>query len=98
MPHTLLRAYESRRAAPGRSALEARVTASLGGGTFAYEGLQSFENPLVTAWRLKLYGGLVLGGDDPTVRSNVIGVMTGPVRVKERADLRLKWLEGRGAG
>ena len=74
----------------------ARVKVSLGGGTFAYEGLQGTDNPQVTAWRLRLYGGLILGGDDPKVRSGSIGVLTGPMRVQQRAGLAARWLQGRG--
>src|SRR5262245_8839489 len=67
-----------------------RVRASLGCGTFAYEGLQRIDNPQVTAWRLSLYEGLVLGGDNPTVRSNIVGVLTGPMWMQERADRAVK--------
>lgn len=74
----------------------ARVKASIGEGTFAYEGLQGADNPHVTAWRLQLYGGLQLGGQDPRIRSGSIGVLTGPRRVQQSADLAAKWLNGRG--
>ncbi len=73
----------------------ARVRVSLGGGTFTYEALQGIDNPQVSAWRFLIYGGIVLGGDDPTVRSGSIGVLTGPRRVRERAGLAAKWLQGR---
>jgi len=73
----------------------ARIKVSLGGGTFAYEALQGIDNPQVSAWWFSIYGGLMLGGGDPTVRSGTIGVLTGPRRVKERAGLAVKWLHGR---
>ena len=56
------------------------------------------DNPQVSAWRFSIYGGLMLGGGDPTVRSGSIGVLTGPRRVQERAGLAVKWLHGRAAG
>jgi len=74
----------------------ARIKAIVGGGTFAYEGLQGTDNPQVTAWRFRLYGGLVLGGDDPAVRSGRIGGLTGPRRMQQRADRAVRWLQGRG--
>ena len=74
----------------------ARVSVSLGDGTFVYEGLQGTDNPQVTAWRLQVYGGLQLGGDDPGVRSGTFGVLTGPRHVQQRAGLAVEWLAGRG--
>lgn len=69
----------------------------LGRGTFVYEGLQGVDHPQVSAWRLAVYGGLVLSGHNSAVRSRIVGVLTGPPRVRERAARRVKWMEGRGA-
>jgi len=74
-----------------------RARSDLGESTFAYEGLQGIDNPVVTAWRLQLYGGLLLVGDDMARRSGSIGVLTGPMHVRQRAELRIKWRQGLGA-
>jgi hypothetical protein len=40
-----------------------RVRESVGDGAFEYDGLQSAQDQHVTVWRLRLYGGVRLGGD-----------------------------------
>jgi len=41
-----------------------RVIESVGDGAFEYEGVQSVQDPHLTIWRLKVYGGVRLS-DDP---------------------------------
>jgi hypothetical protein len=57
----------------------ARVSETLGDGTFRYEGVQSAENPELSVWRFSAFGGLVLSGDPeaPGEISSQIGAMTG---------------------
>jgi hypothetical protein len=42
----------------------ARAQASLGRGLVEYEGVQAIDNPALTIWRFRLYGGVQLA-DDP---------------------------------
>ena len=44
-----------------------RVTATLGGNAFSYEGLQGADDERLTLWRFAIYGG-VLFGRDPILR------------------------------
>ena len=57
----------------------ARVSDTLGNGTFSYEGAQSADNPGLSVWRLSAFGGLSVGGDPeaPDEISSQIGAMTG---------------------
>ena len=67
-----------------------RETGSVGGDTFVYSGAQGTDNPQVTVWEFVLYGGQVASdaGDGR------IGVLTGPRRILEKADLTSRWLRG----
>jgi hypothetical protein len=58
----------------------ARVNADLGRGTFVYEGVQGVDCPALTVWRIAVYGGVKLGGDEtaPGQISSIVGVITGP--------------------
>jgi hypothetical protein len=67
-----------------------RHTATVGGDTFTYHGAQGTDNPQVTVWELKVFGGLRAAGDP----DGLVGVMTGPKRVWNRAELRSRWLRG----
>jgi hypothetical protein len=67
-----------------------RLTGAVGDDTFVYQGAQGTENPQVMVWELLLYGGLRCAGDP----DGLIGVMTGPSRILERADLSSRWLKG----
>jgi hypothetical protein len=67
-----------------------RLTGAIGGDTFTYLGAQGTDNPQVTVWELKIFGGLLCAGDP----DGLIGVMTGPKRVRDRAELRSRWLKG----
>ncbi len=67
----------------------AHVVNDLGQGTFLYEGVQGIDNPAVGAWKISIYGGLTFGGDPkkPEEGSSVLGVMTGPSKILNRATL-----------
>lgn len=41
----------------------ARAKASVGGGAFEYNGLQAVDDPLLSIWCFRAYGGITLGGD-----------------------------------
>ncbi len=40
-----------------------RLRGDIGGGLFSYAALRSFEPPYISAWWLRLFGGVLLGGD-----------------------------------
>ena len=40
-----------------------RLRGDIGGGLFSYAALRSFEPPYISAWWLRLFGGVVLAGD-----------------------------------
>ena len=63
------------------------VNVNLGNGTFVYEGVQDFECPELTVWRLSIYGGVRMGGDPtaPGQYSSLVGVVTGPKSVQQTA-------------
>jgi hypothetical protein len=68
----------------------ARLTGAIGGDTFTYQGAQGTDNPQVTVWEMRIFGGLLCAGDP----DGLIGIMTGPKRIIQRADLRSRWLKG----
>ncbi|MFZ3005386.1 MAG: HNH endonuclease [Phenylobacterium sp.] len=41
----------------------ARANGSVGGGIFEYAGVQAVDDPSLTVWCFKIYGGVTLGGD-----------------------------------
>jgi hypothetical protein len=41
----------------------AKVQGSVGGGVFEYVGVQAVDDPSLTVWCFKVYGGVTLGGD-----------------------------------
>lgn len=57
-----------------------RVTADVGAGTFAYEGLQATDDPKLTVWSFSIYGGVSFGGDPklPAEKASQIIGITGP--------------------
>jgi hypothetical protein len=61
-----------------------RALVSLGNRSIIYEGIQAFDCPQITVWRFHIYGGLILGGDDAHV-STEIGAMSGPKSVMQCA-------------
>jgi hypothetical protein len=62
-----------------------RVAASLGQGTFSYEGLQAVDNPQITVWRFSILGGSTFADTDhPAETASSLGVLTGPSHVTER--------------
>jgi hypothetical protein len=60
-----------------------RIVQDLGAGTVHYQGVQAVDNPLLTLWRFKFYGGIALSGDprNPNVVSTEIAGITGPRRM-----------------
>jgi hypothetical protein len=68
----------------------ARLVESVGGDTFRYVGAQATDNPGTTVWIMQFYGGLTSSGDF----DGYIGVMTGPRRARERAEIASRWLKG----
>lgn len=66
----------------------ARLTGAVGNDTFVYDGAQGTDNPQVMVWEFLLCGGQPVAGD----LGGRIGVMTGPQRVQDRAELRSHWL------
>jgi hypothetical protein len=76
-----------------RANVAARIANDVGDGAFVYEGVQGIGNPVITAWRLRIYGGLSFGGD-PRQReesATMIGAMTGPRRVLTYAQLHARF-------
>lgn len=59
-----------------------RVVGDLGAGTFTYEGAQSKEDPQLTMWRFRIYGGVDFGGDP-----NVHGPSSLAIAVTGRQEL-----------
>lgn len=70
-----------------------RVTENLGEGTFCYQGAQGMDIPQISVWRFSAFGGVALGGDPraPNEISTTIGVLTGPRRVRQNAELKVKF-------
>jgi hypothetical protein len=84
----LLSALLSRR---GRNPLSERV----GNGTFSYEALQGWHpTPPMSVWRLRIYGGLMLGGENVGGRSTSIGMLVAPKIVEDRVVQRMRWTLG----
>lgn len=54
--------------------------ASIGGDALIYEGIMSAECPLLSLWRIAVYGGLELAGDDPHARSTSSYIVVKPLR------------------
>jgi hypothetical protein len=70
----------------------ARVSENLKNGAFQYEGAQAGDDPSVTIWRFSMYGGIRFGDPDfPGEVATRIGVMTGPRRIKEKADRAVRF-------
>jgi hypothetical protein len=65
-----------------------RVSNNIGDGALVYEAAQGIDNPLISIWQLSIYGGMTMTGADGKDFSSTFGVMTGPMRVKERAEAR----------
>jgi len=64
-----------------------RVCEDLGNGTFAYEGAQAVDDPAVTVWKFRIYGGLASYEDDisPSTLGSHLVSMTGPSAAFTRA-------------
>jgi hypothetical protein len=63
-----------------------RVGEDLGSGTFAYEGAQAVDDPGVTVWKFRVYGGLASYEDEISARtlgSHLVSV-TGPLTAFSR--------------
>lgn len=73
-----------------------RVDETLAGGAVSYEGAQGTDNPQVTAWRISLYGGVLLADGESRETCSKMGIFTGPTRIFESAERKAKWLSGRG--
>ncbi len=58
------------------------VTGDLGEGTFTYEGAQAKDDPQLTMWRFRIYGGVDFGGDP-----NVYGASSLAIAVTGRSDM-----------
>lgn len=58
----------------------ARVTGDLGAGTFTYEGIQGVDDPLLTVWRLSLYGAEV--ADEAGTRIALVYGFTAPKHMR----------------
>lgn len=84
----ILAALFSRR---GRNPLDV----TLGNGTFSYQALQGWEiAPPMSVWRLRLYGGLMLGGANGRERSTSIGMLVAPKVVEDRVVQKMRWTFG----
>lgn len=66
------------------------VEKNLGDGTVSYEGVQGIDNPKVTAWRINLYGGIQLSGDQkyPDQRISIFGAFTADKLVAKNVEHR----------
>ena len=55
-----------------------RVLVNLGDGTVIYEGAQTVDNPALSAWRFRLFGGAMLVGDPaaPTATTSEVAAFT----------------------
>lgn len=61
----------------------ARVDEDICAGTFAYQGSQSAEEPTITVWRIRPFGGVKFGdGKTPGEFATRIGALTGPVQLR----------------
>jgi hypothetical protein len=65
-----------------------RVSNELGRGTVRYEGAQATDPPELTIWRLSMYGGLLLAGEQndpatPAETSSQWAAITGPLSARE---------------
>ena len=58
------------------------VSGDLGAGTFTYEGAQAKDDPQLTMWRFRIYGGVDFGGDP-----NVYGASSLAIAVTGRPEL-----------
>lgn len=68
-----------------------RVHENVGHGTFIYAGAQGVGNPVISVWEFAIYGGVDLaGGVRPNELVSRIYAMTGPLRVSQQADQRIK--------
>jgi len=74
-----------------RSPAGSRVHENVGNGTLIYAGAQGTDNPQTSVWEFAIYGGVELsGGTRPHEVVSRIYAMTGPLRVQQRADHRLR--------
>jgi hypothetical protein len=51
----------------------------LGDGTIQYEGVQGFDCPQLSVWKIMIYGGVKFGGDPdaPTEQPSLVWGLTG---------------------
>jgi hypothetical protein len=63
-----------------RKNVRARVNGNLGNGTFAYEGVQAVDDPAITVWKFRIYGGLASYEDkiSPEMLGSHLVSMTAP--------------------
>jgi hypothetical protein len=52
------------------------VLVNIGSGTVIYEGMQAVDAPQISVWRFRMYGGMLLSGEDG-LSSTEIGVLSG---------------------
>jgi len=66
-----------------------RVRGDLGSGAFIYEGAQGADDPEFSVWRISIYGGLKLTGDQtaPTEEISGVGVVSARRAFLERPDM-----------
>ncbi len=70
---------------------------NLGEGIFRYQGVQSFESPQLTVWRMSLYGIAVSGDPSaPEVRGVIVHAISAPRRMAAARQL-VELLRGRAA-
>lgn len=75
----------------------ARANRSFGNGAVVYEGAQGVDDPRITVWLIRIFGGLKFRDDAGRTHSTVFAAMTGPKRIVDNAERRLRWIEGRAA-
>lgn len=67
-----------------------RIKKSWGRGTVIYEGVQGVDDPKITAWKIKLYGGIQLSeGDGSYNNSTLFGGYTSDRRVLDNVRRRV---------
>lgn len=68
-----------------------RVAVTIGNGTFGYRGALGIDNQQVSVWEFSVFGRLLLTENNSASDACVgIGGYTGPIRVKQNADQRVR--------
>jgi hypothetical protein len=58
---------------------------TIGGGALTYEGVMDETTELGSAWRLQVYGGIQMGGEEPGVRGQTFLVTVRPRGMRDQA-------------